>query len=36
MSPKPGAELSSLDDAINNFQQVATILKGHSFAGMWI
>jgi len=28
MSPLPGSELDSLDDAINTFQQVASILKG--------
>ena len=35
MSPRPVSEVDSLDDAINNFQKVATILRGQSFIGIY-
>jgi len=33
MSPRPDSEVDTLDEAINNFQEIATIFKGESATG---
>ena len=34
MSPRPDSEVDTLDEAINNFQEIATIFKGESATGI--
>ena len=35
MSPRPDSEVDTLDEAINNFQEIATIFKGESATGIY-